>query len=405
MNLQPSQSRRRPSNASLSSVIIPDDLIIEVFSLFTVKSVMRMRCVSKFCNFLHTDPIFVKLHFNRSPQQPHLALVTTSPPDTLKLVPFPVSNLLENPPITLTDDPCYVIDNYFYPLKLVHRVIGSCNGLICILSYSDISSSFWLSFWNPSTRTMSKQLGFNFALFSDKFNDPTSFKFSFGYDNLTNGYKVVMLKFQSDKLMIVEAKIFGLRENVWREIQNFPAVPFQMLRFNHQVNEGVYLNGTLNWLAVFDLKGTYVEVIISLDLGTETYKEIQPPSFDEKPYVDPIIGVLMNHICFSYHFKKTHLVIWRMIEFGVEESWTQFFKISYESLNIHSYFMGRRFYLMPLVPLYLSENGETLVLVHSLEGQAILYNTIDNTAQRTRITNKISWFSIKNYVESLASIC
>ncbi|CAI8614943.1 unnamed protein product [Vicia faba] len=403
MNLPLSQRRRRRSNASPSPISIPNDLIFEVLSFLAVKSVMRMRCVSKFCNSLYTDLVFVKLHFDRSQQQPHLTLVTTSHPLTLRLVPFLVSNLLENPPITLTRDPCYVINNYFYPWELFHRVIGSCNGLICILSYSDISSFFWLSLWNPSTRVMSKQLGFNFALFSDDFKDPTSFKFSFGYDHSTNNYKVVMLKFHSHKLRIIEARVFSLRDNVWRQIQNFPSIPLQMLDIRHQVNQGVYLNDTLNWLALFGFKDTYVEVVISLDLGTETYRQIElPPRFDEKPYVDPTISVLMNHICFSYHFKNTHFVIWRMMEFGVEESWTQILKISYESLNIQSYFMDRRFYLMPL---YLSENSETLVLAHNLEDQAIIYNIRDNTAQRTRITNKISWFSIKNYVESLVSIC
>lgn len=395
MNHPPFQPARRPTNASPSPVTFPSDLIIEVLSLLDVKSVMRMRCVSKFCNSLYTDHIFVKLHFNRSPQEPHLALVTIDH-DTLRIVPYSVSNLLENPPITLADDPCYVIDNYFYPLDLVHRVIGSCNGLICLLSYSDIDSFFWLSFWNPSTRAMSKQLGFNFGLL----NDPTSFKFSFGYDNSTNSYKVVMLKFHSDKLMIVEAKVFSVADNVWREIQNFPAVPFQMIEFRHQVNNGVYLNGTLNWLAIFDFKVTYVEVVISLDLGTETYKQIHlPPSFDEKPYVDPTISVLMNYLCFSYHFEDTHFVIWRMVEFGVEESWTQFLKISYERLHMDRYSMG------PLVPFYLSKNGETLILANILQDQMILYNLRDNRAARTRITNKISWFSVKSYVKSMASIC
>ncbi|CAK8544163.1 unnamed protein product [Lathyrus sativus] len=404
MNLHPSQSRRRPPNASPSPIAFPNDLIIEVLSLLAVKSIMRMRCVSKFCNSLYTDPFFVKLHFHRSPQEPHLALVTADP-NTFRLVPFPVRNLLENTPVTLADDPCYVVNNYFSQLDLVHHVIGSCNGLISILSYADIESFFWLSFWNPSTRAMSKQLGFNFDLFSGKIKDPTSFKFSFGYDNSTNNYKVVMLKFHSDKLMVVEAKIFSLRDNVWRDIQNFPVVPFQMIRFRHQVNESVYLNGTLNWLAIYDFNVTYVEVIISLDLGTEKYRQIHlPPSFDEKPYVDPIIGVLMNVLCFSYHFKHTHFIIWKMMEFGVEESWTQFLKISYESLDIDPYYMGRRFYLIPLVPLYLSENGETLILATSLEDQAILYNIRDNNSVKTRITNNISWFSVKNYVKSLASI-
>jgi len=62
-------------------------------------------------------------------------------------------------------------------------------------------------------------------------------------------------------------------------------------------------------------------VIISLDLGTETYKQFQTPrDVDEVLDVGPTIAVLMDCLCFSHNLKNTHFVIWQMTEFGVEFS-------------------------------------------------------------------------------------
>ena len=75
-------------------------------------------------------------------------------------------------------------------------------------------------------------------------------------------------------------------------------------------------------------------MIISLDLGTETYTHMRlPPGFDKNHRGYPTIGVLMSYLCFSYDFNQTHFVIWRMMEFGIKESWTQFLKISYQHLK------------------------------------------------------------------------
>jgi len=65
----------------------------------------------------------------------------------------------------------------------------------------------------------------------------------------------------------------------------------------------------------------------------------------------------MDCICFSHDFEKTYFVIWQMKEFEVEESWTQFLKISYH--NLRELDAG---YVRRLVPLCLSDNGDTLIL-------------------------------------------
>ncbi|XP_058741535.1 F-box/kelch-repeat protein At3g23880-like [Vicia villosa] len=418
MNIHPSHSQHS-SNTS-QSVFLPNELVTEVLSSLPVKSFMRMRCLSKFSNSLFTDPIFIRMHLLRSARNPHLALVTSK---TKNVVPLPVCHLLENPLITLTDEPHYLMDDVCFNQsnsRVNHRVVGSCNGLICLLIFSILDQDITFRFWNPSTRTISKALG-HLCFSSDRVNrrhhrvsQYRSLKFVFGYDNLTSTYKVVSLNFQP-RNRITETKVFSLVDNVWRNIQNFPAAPLQFVyrfhpvyRFHHDY-DGVYLSGTANWLGVFEYKVKSLEnyVIISLDLGTETYTQMHlPHGFVEMPRVDPTIGVLMNRLCFSYDFRLTHFVIWQMMDFGVQESWTQFLQINYLDLQISSLdsigynFRDKELFM---VPLYLSENDDRLILGSSLEEQAILYNMRDNSVERTRITNKIRWFLVKEYVGSLVS--
>jgi hypothetical protein len=136
-------------------------------------------------------------------------------------------------------------------------------------------------------------------------------------------------------------------------------------------------------------------VILSLDLSTETYTQLlPPPGFDNVlEYHLPKIVVLMDCLCFCHDFEKTHFVIWQMKDFGVQESWIRLFKISNE-----------KFFKWPsLLPLYLSENGDTLILANG-DKEAFIYNHRDKTIEKIGISNHILWSQAKDYVESLVSI-
>jgi F-box interacting protein len=220
----------------------------------------------------------------------------------------------------------------------------------------------------------------------------------FGYDNLSDTYKVVALR-----LGFLEVKVFSSSDNVWRNIQNFPVFP------HYHMKDGVYLNGSVNWFVirknlnpfVYDSRVVTVEqfVIVSLDLGTETFTQLLPPrsfDFDGVPSFEPSLCVLMDCLCYCHDFKENYFVIWQMKEFGVQESWTQFLKISYHNLEI--YFDFRHLYLLPLCL-----SGDTLILTNDQDRQAILYNWKDNRVERTKITNRTWWSSVKGYVESLFS--
>jgi hypothetical protein len=90
--------------------------------------------------------------------------------------------------------------------------------------------------------------------------------------------------------------------NVWRDIESFSVDPLYLDNSGHQyfASVGVYLSDTLNWLAIrndfhYDnSKSITVEpyVIVSLNLGTETYRQYMLHRLFDKVWSrEPNIGV------------------------------------------------------------------------------------------------------------------
>ena len=194
-----------------------------------------------------------------------------------------------------------------------------------------------------------------------------------------------------------EVRIFTFGDNVWRNIQSFPDV---LSYHNWDINHGVHVSGSLNWLAIL-MESQFV--IILLDLSTESYRQLLlPQGFDKLTLPKSTLAVLMDCLCFCHDMHGTDFIIWQMKEFRAQESWIQFLKISYQSLLI-DYNVISNSLEMFLFPLCLSENGGTMILTCDEYEQAILYSMSDNRVEETRVTNKIEWSLSMDYVESLVS--
>ncbi|CAL5191943.1 unnamed protein product [Lathyrus oleraceus] len=383
--LPPSHSLPTP-NAPPLPVFLPSELIAEVLSWFTVKPLMRLMCVSKSWKSLISDPTFVKLHLHRSSQNADFTFAYT---DGLynsgcRSVSFTLIRPFENSPIiiNLPKDPYHQLND-----KDIRYVVGSCNGLLCLLGSSRVNAKTekWFRFWNPATRTMSPRLG------SSCDNDPgIPFDYTFGCDKSNNTYKVVAI-------MRKTVRIFSLQDNVWRNIQDPPEHSYCLMK-------AVYLRGSVNWLIIQNhyrptQKYTTTNkpfAIISLDLGTETHTQLSPPQGVQKIPIDvPNLSIVNDCLCFSHDFEKTHLIIWLMKEFGMEDSWIQFLKISYHDLQLEH----PRADLFPLCHL---EKNDTLVLTNQSKRGIFIYNRRDNRLMK--ISNPL-WYTCANYVESLVSYC
>ncbi|XP_050914403.1 F-box/kelch-repeat protein At3g23880 [Lathyrus oleraceus] len=397
------------------SVFISEDLIVEVLSLLNVKSILRFRCVNKHWDTLISHPTFVNLHLKKSEKKNHHFLLITEHVTNIQgesldgsddtyvrdygVIPYSIRSLLDNPSFTLSIDSFYLVQH-----KGCSNIVGSCNGLICLVGRSLTRDYCQYSFrlWNPATRTTSPKLGF-LRLHYGSSGFPSSYdgdySFTFGYDNSTCTYKAVAARYNSRERRS-DVRILSMGDNVWRDIESFPLDPLHF-GINSELSEdncGVYFNSSINWLAIQnktwysrqDIKDITVEqfVIVSLDLGTETYCLYLPPSgFDEVPPAEPNVGVLGGCLSFSYCYKETHFIIWQMKKFGVQDSWIQFLKISYHDLQIHYDCSDNGImYIFNIVPLFLSEDGDTLILHCNQEiSQEILYNWRYNRVERTNI--------------------
>jgi hypothetical protein len=111
------------------NVFLSDELVAEILSFLEVKTIVRLKCVSKSWNTLISDPTFVHEHLKKSSQNPHLIVTPPWSSYPISYVKsFPVSRLLENPSISS-----------FSRLNSRRRswckVVNSCNGLVCMLFY------------------------------------------------------------------------------------------------------------------------------------------------------------------------------------------------------------------------------------------------------------------------------
>lgn len=290
---------------TMTLAFLPDELIVEIISCLPVKPLMRFRCLNKFFNTLISDPNFVKKHLKKSEQNPHLTVFSYRYPDKEPyLLTFRISRLHENPSTTIHYDPYYRLNDS----DSSWLVIGSCNGLLCLLDRTTSPARQWLCLWNPATRTKSV-----FVLAPRNY-----LKFFFGYDSLTETYKVIAFRVKLDKdkgNATGMVKVLSIGDCSWRNIQGL-LLP---LYWFHSCNNStcVNLNGTINWLALRNyyeiyLNGITVDeyVIVSFDLSTESHTQLLlPQGFDEVPFHQPTLAVLMDCLCFSFDFKRTHHVI------------------------------------------------------------------------------------------------
>jgi F-box interacting protein len=157
---------------------------------------------------------------------------------------FTVIRMLENSQNVVTilpDVPYHQLNN-----KDCFFVISSCNGLLCLFGHKEYNGyrDWWFRFWNPATRTISEKLGSSREC--DHFHLNWAVHFTLGYDKSRDTFKVVHLFPKTTKV-----RVFSLRNNAWRDIQNSP-VAYNCT--HHNPIEVVHLSGSVNWLAIRNLE-------------------------------------------------------------------------------------------------------------------------------------------------------
>ncbi|XP_071687392.1 F-box/kelch-repeat protein At3g06240-like [Rutidosis leptorrhynchoides] len=180
-------------------------------------------------------------------------------------------------------------------------MIGSCNGLVCISPFVDE-----LLVTNPSTREVRKLPMLPFCR--------GNLCWGFGYDSITDDYKVVAGINESEHLM--RFQVLSLKSSQWKFVGDG-----NYLTYNAQgcfPRPGVLHDGALHWF-MYDTKKKKKKkkkmVILSFDLSLEKFKEIPQP--DDTIYLCDhlnVLGTFQKYLCVfrTYDILTDHCNTWLM---------------------------------------------------------------------------------------------
>ncbi|KAJ9558603.1 hypothetical protein OSB04_013217 [Centaurea solstitialis] len=342
------------------AVELPDELIVEILSFLPAKSLLRCRSVCKSWLNLISSTKFKPMHFHNFNQLNPRYFVR-------RVMDFFVVEVLYDEAFTLDCGTQIELPFCIRCIDLGCRIIGCCNGVVCL--YNDEGGGYFdsdtLILWNPSIRRiLPLPLPiFNVIQFEDSF-----VVVGFGYDNMSDDYKVVRLGYNDyyELLTRPRAEVYTLKTGIWREVM----FPDDLCCFYIQYNwTQVFSNGCVHWIAHDPTPGVSHNSIMTFDITTERFGEILLP--DDLLKVDPrtmMISVVGESLAVTYDdnlideagVMSSTYKVWVMKEYKNPTSWTLMYNMHYPDIDD----MG--------IPLQVQNKGD--MIMESRDGNIILYN-------------------------------
>ncbi|CAI9771097.1 unnamed protein product [Fraxinus pennsylvanica] len=338
---------------------LPSEIITEILSRLPVKSLLKFMCVSKEWLSLISSPEFIKIHLKIASNDPnftrHRIMFTISEP-RFNLKNCSLRSFLYEP----STDAVKIVYPGRNPRTFV-RVVGSCNGLICI---AITENDFIL--WNPSVRKYKKLPNVDVVM-----KPRLCIQYGFGFDEANEDYKVVGIfgRYENLGRYKTVVKVYSLKNDSWRRIENFKGgTPIHDM--------GKFVNGKLHWLASPRTVHTSSRWdIVSLDVEREIYGTVEQPNYGEADFSAVMLGVLGGCICVLCNYEKTCADVWVLKDYGVKESWTKVVSIPY---------IDEPGKYVSSIPLCILLNGEVLL---ALGSSFVVYNPKENSFRFPNISN------------------
>ncbi|KAM3326592.1 F-box/kelch-repeat protein like [Capsicum chacoense] len=341
---------------------LPTELVTEILSRLTVKSLLKFKCVSKSWRALISSPEFVKTHLTICA---HQRVVLTEVRDLFSFrdVQYILKDCSLN---SLRNDPVTEALDLYYPMYNPQQnvcIVGSVNGLICTYLILDLRVS-----------------------------GDCSFVYGFGYDEYNDDYKVVCVR---HRFLILEdhvvVKSYSLKSNSWSSMDDIPDV-VRLIKPCKFVNGKLHWTGVLSWAN--SIYGGFHKDwnIVSIDLADEKWGEVEQPRYGEEDFslnlevLGSDLSVLSN--CMKKH-TESHTEVWVMREYGVKESWTKMYTIKNRGDVISLFFPQT---------LCMSNKGDILLVPGST---VMVQNPKDESIRYPKVTNFGSCDAVNIYVESL----
>ncbi|KAL5700177.1 hypothetical protein ACHQM5_025656 [Ranunculus cassubicifolius] len=346
-------------------MLLPEEILIEIFTFLPVISLFRFKCVSKSCLSLINSSIFVNLHLKRS--IPRILYATYE--DTYSIEYENTSSFSDPKP-------------YDFPMN-DQTIIGTCNGIVCITNRES-----YMSLWNPATQ---EDVCIPFSPVDESQEDEErQVVVGFGYDPIADEYKVVKSVFfyrdtDHKEFMQSQVKVSIVGSEEWRTIENPPCC----LSNRHLVPQ---VNGCLHWLGV----GSPIR-IISFDVKDEVFRtvplmtSVNGGDNGVEMTLGALRGCLSALVCQQ---GDTGMDVWLMKEYDVKESWAKQFSIKMPVPGME---------FRSIEPLVLRKNGE---IVLKCDGEMYLCDaSVEHKFDVHCICDDpYSCYTAHMYVESLVSI-
>ncbi|CAI9772593.1 unnamed protein product [Fraxinus pennsylvanica] len=354
---------------------LPHEIALDILSRLPIKSVIQSRFACRSWNLLSHDLQLVNMHMSRALICQRLCLIFHSD--------YPIRNQLHFVEFSDVDDNEIVrkIDTPFVGSTPEFNMIGSCNGLLCLID-SLLADSIYI--YNPFTRD------YKVLPKSVEFEDQIVIV-GFGFHPITKEYKVIKIVYYPNAYNLEiprhfrrltnmssrrsDVEIFNLGTNEWRSIGEAP------YRLEKRSSPGVLLSGRLHWMSQ---RGNYNwrrdRIIVSFDLVDDSFQEIPRPDTG-RSWTNGHLAVLGGCLSAAVPFRGGNgaLDIWVMKEYGVKDSWVKEFTVGAYSprfilpklkkpYRIWKNFLGRRFVRI----ICLLKNGD--ILVEYRGGTLVSYN-------------------------------
>ncbi|QHN75894.1 hypothetical protein HN51_053536 [Arachis hypogaea] len=329
---------------SLQIFELPDEIVEEILLRLPVSSLLPLRTVCRSWRTLISSSKFAHDHARRSilvdPTLTHPQIAYYGVDYKYRGIGiFSIRSVFES----TFREPTQVA-RYEHQTQRYFRVIGSCNGLLCLVDET-APNTVNAILWNPCTGFTSEptpEIGGFFVVCG------------FGYDRVSDSYKLfgMLTDLASYERRTV---IYTFAPNSsWRTIQDVDLDLLGPIDVNNRDGEFVSSsnNNTLNWVGMND-------VILSLDLGNETYSYFPLPERDPKDdvRVSVELSVLRNRLAVCFEHKRSDWAVWVMEEYGVTESWSRLALIPRQVVKPND--------VRCLRPLYISDNDALLAITPS----------------------------------------
>ncbi|KAI3934592.1 hypothetical protein MKX01_034046 [Papaver californicum] len=284
---------------------IPEDIIIDILTRLSVKSVLRFRCVCKSWYELLKTSNFAELHLNHSLKYGddgiiynHVGKISCVDYGSLVSSSSTLSNMVVH------------ID---YPLEhKMERILGTCNGLVCYLS-----SQKDIIIWNPCTKDYKKIPAPPGTIDTESRGIHVLYRYGFGYDFKTEDYKFARMANIRGKYS--EIVVYSLKLNLWKMYRDIPTrYPYEDL---------VLFKGILHWVEMPPWGSVRPRMICSFDIGSEIFKRIRLPQHFPNKFNIIHVRLLEGCLYLTGSLYMTCSEVWMMKDYGVHKSWTKMFAI------------------------------------------------------------------------------